>query len=262
MNLHGAPRLFADAAAKFVQSAEFRRLSLWSLRFAGRHVPGAVALNGRPFRFPDAPSFLAAYEEIFVEGVYAFEPSSAAPYIVDLGANVGLSVLYFKLRHPGAHVLALEPDPVIFDFLQENLAGLEGVELRRAAVWTSATELSFAPDGADGGKLEPGGAVRVQAESILDLLEGKTIDFLKLDIEGAENTVLPACAGKLGAVRNVFVEYHSSTQEPQRLDAIVSTLTLAGFRLSIATVKRAARPYAAPEGGGFDLQLNIFGART
>ncbi|MFN3803338.1 MAG: hypothetical protein ACK4SB_16860, partial [Belliella pelovolcani] len=43
---------------------------------------------------------LALFREIFIDEVYTFEAFDHKPKIIDCGANIGVSVLYFKFRHP------------------------------------------------------------------------------------------------------------------------------------------------------------------
>lgn len=269
--LHGAVRASARSLLRLVSEREYRRVSAMSLRYAlyPRRRHGSVNVNGRPFEFPDAASFLSAYEEIFADEIYRFEPKSDSPLILDLGANVGVGVLYFKQLCPAARIIALEPDPKIFSYLKRNVAAhdLTNVELRNEAVWSEETTLTFAPDGADGGRTSSGGSassddIVVRAQSIRTLLDVPHVDFLKVDIEGAENVVLPACADLLSRVDNIFVEYHSRAGEPQQLHRIVDALTQAGFRISISGAGVGKAPLIPrASSNGFDLQLNVFGSR-
>jgi FkbM family methyltransferase len=265
---HGALRAYGWGFLRFAREREYRRVSALSLRYLlyPRRRPSSVRLAGRRFVFPDAASFLSAYEEIFVDEIYKFRPTTERPFVLDLGANVGVSVLYFKLNYPGARVVGFEPDPAVFEYLRRNVATyqLKDVTLHNAAVWVEDCQLRFAADGADGGHLAvgAGAGAEVPARSIRGLLDVPCVDFLKMDIEGAENTVLPACADLLPRVRNIFVEYHSRTAEPQRLHSIVDALAGAGFRIAIDSVKHPRTPLLPRESAEeFDLQLNIFGSR-
>ena len=162
-------------------------------------------------------------------------------------------------------MIALEPDPEAFRYLENNVStfGLTDVSLHNAAIWTEAADLWFAPNGADGGRLGlPGNGLRVPAMGICELLADRTVDFLKMDIEGAENDVLPACAHLLHNVRNLFVDYHSPTGEPQRLHRVIDALAAAGFRISLTTIKSPRSPFInRVANGGFDLQVNLSGFR-
>jgi Methyltransferase FkbM domain len=85
------------------------------------------------------------------------------------------------------------------------------------------------------------------------------VDFLKLEIEGAEVDVLLDCADVLPNVRNVFVEYHSFATEEQRLDELLTLLKTSGFRVYIQTAICPPQPFVAtPSHLGMDLQLNVF----
>ena len=46
--------------------------------------------------------------------------------VVDIGANIGIVALYLARKHPGIHIIAIEPVPTTFGHLQENI-GLNGV---------------------------------------------------------------------------------------------------------------------------------------
>ncbi len=265
---HGALRVVGRSFLRLARDREYRRLSALSARFFlyPRRRPSSIRIEGRGFAFPDAASFLSAYEEIWVNQAYRFRSSSEHPLILDLGANVGVSVLFFKRLYPRARIVALEPDPEMFGYLRRNVETfeLQDVQLRNAAVWTDDARLLFQADGADGGHLaSAGNGIEVEAVALRSLFSEPEIDFLKMDIEGAENIVLPACEDLLPRVRNIFVEYHSRHRDPQQLHRIVNALAGAGFRISIETVKHLPRPLmAGGQHGEFDLQLNIFGARS
>lgn len=62
------------------------------------------------------------YKEIFEEGCYAKpELSGEAPFIVDVGAHVGMFDLYMKQKYPSAKIAAFEPAPETFNALHRNL---------------------------------------------------------------------------------------------------------------------------------------------
>ena len=83
--------------------------------------------------------------EIFGDGAYRFDCRRAAPRIVDCGAHIGLSVLYFKRRWPRAQITAFEPSPDTFALLERNVGsnGLADVELVNAAITASGDATSF-----------------------------------------------------------------------------------------------------------------------
>jgi FkbM family methyltransferase len=233
-----------------------------------RYVEGRAHVFEWDLRFPDAASFLSAYKEIFFHRIHDLPTLSEAPRIVDWGANVGLSVLFFKRAYPAARITAVEADPKVFAYLESNLRrnGFSDVELINKAVWREDGAVRFFPEGADSGRvdLSRGAAdtITIDAISAPGFLDGDRVDYLKIDIEGAEADVLPACGPYLGNVERVFVEFHSRVGQPQRLDEIVDVLAQAGFRLHVHPVFTSRSPFVRVHTyGEFDLQLNLFGWR-
>jgi len=248
---------------------QYRSYCLLATRFTGcsRYSPREVRLHGKVLSVPDVASFLSTYRELFVEQIYRFEFPGGAPRILDLGSNVGLSVIYFKHIFPGASITAYEADPAIFAYLQKNIRsyGFDGVELRQGAVWHEDGCLRFQSEGSDGGRIaaeSEAGMIYVPAFDIRTILRSGTFDVLKMDIEGAEGSVVQACRGLLDDFRFVFVEYHSSPDQPQQLHSILNVLGDAGFRYYIESVHHVSSPfYSRPVYGGYDMQLNIFAWR-
>lgn len=71
--------------------------------------------------FLDRAAFVGLVLEIFLKRVYEVELSAPAPFIIDCGSNIGLSVLYFKGQYADAEIVAFEPDARAFAKLQANI---------------------------------------------------------------------------------------------------------------------------------------------
>jgi len=83
-------------------------------------------LLGRPLiSFNNYFWYFHSIEELFVDEVYCCVLSTDAPYILDCGANIGLSVIYFKQQWPKAKIVAFEPDPKNFDHLTKNIESFQ-----------------------------------------------------------------------------------------------------------------------------------------
>jgi len=233
-----------------------------------RHLEVNVELAGRPFRVPDPLSFYWSYKEIVEDRIYDFPCTKNPMHILDLGANCGLSGLFFLLRYPNAQVTCIEADPQLFDILRKNLLAADSmnrVKFVAAAVSPTAGEIDFYSSGADSGRLTPhvtlpSATHRVRSVA-LDSLIDEPVDFLKMDIEGAEIDVLLTSV-KLKAVSRIFVEYHSFVGHEQRLDELLSHLRQLGFRTWIQTQYCPALPFheTRPH-ADMDLQLNMFAKR-
>lgn len=175
-------------------------------------------------------------------GRYHRPPPEAEPppprLIWDLGANIGLTMADLAVRHPGARIVGLEMDPENAEVARRNLhPWRDQCELIEAAAWprdgelryvrlagaTSGHHVTDAPYGSD-----PGVAV-ADALSPFSLLalEGPEaeVDYVKIDIEGAEAALLRENAGWTGRVRTMAVEVH----DPYTVDECRADLHALGF---------------------------------
>ena len=244
-----------------------RNRELERLRKTPRYTRTHTDLLGAKLEIPDAASFLVLYEDLIVREAYRFEANRSEPVIIDGGANIGVSTIYFKKAHPQSRVIAFEPDPEIFKILEQNCKafGLSGVELIQKALWLSDGFLRFKREGSDAGRVattsDDGEVIDVPACRLRPYLN-EEVDLLKLDIEGAETAVLQDCADLLSNVRHLFVEYHSFVDAPQTLRTICELLNDAGFRVHIQSPMSSRQPFVHRDVYlGMDLQLNIFAFR-
>ena len=224
---------------------------------------GTCEIYGRSIAFSNVDGLVHSVREIFVDDVYKFQPATTSPHIIDAGANIGLSVVYFKREHPDCTIVAFEPDPSIFELLKLNVGGYDGVELRPAAAWIDDTELTFYSEGSLAGSTEidfnnKNRKTVVKAVRLKTELQKKPVDLLKMDIEGAENSVLFDIEAELANIRLLFFEYHSVPGKPQQLGDMLALVTKAGFRYVINSPHGPRLPFVDTVSSGFDLQLNVF----
>jgi FkbM family methyltransferase len=223
---------------------------------------------GEKLTASDACSLLAGYKEIFINQHYKFNTLNKEPLIIDCGANIGLSTIFFKKLYPQSTIIAFEPDPAIFACLQNNIRHfkLDKIKLYQKAIWKSEGKVTFQTEGGFSGRIENADVtkklIEIDTVRLYDYLDQK-IDFLKIDIEGAETEVLQDCATRLGNVEQLFVEYHSRNNESQTLHEILFILKNAGFRYHIKEAYTASKPFVErPLMVEMDLQLDIFAFRN
>lgn len=177
------------------------------------------------------------YEDIFVNNVYRFEAQRPDPLILDCGSNIGMSVLYFKHIYPQSRIIAFEPDPTIFDYLRDNIEtnGLSDVRAERVALAATSGTLILNSDGEVASHLSqyPTPNINtipfeVPAVRLSDYLT-EPVDFMKMNIEGAEWEVLSDTEPKLRLIREISIEYHRLPEVPCRLHDILDLLHRNGF---------------------------------
>ncbi|SEG71189.1 methyltransferase, FkbM family [Methylobacterium sp. 190mf] len=133
------------------------------------------------------------------------------PLIVDAGANVGYSSIYFSEIYPDAHILAIEPDEASFQMLSGNCASLDKVTAVNAALWKDDRGVNL------GNTTRPAWARTVSGEGTttsitLEQALSKNVNtapfILKLDVEGAERVIIEAARNIVQMFPVVMVEPH------------------------------------------------------
>lgn len=154
--------------------------------------------------------------EIFVEECYRTEEIQNPEVIIDAGANIGLSSLYFAMSYPSATVYAIEPDPPNFKLLVANTEGKSNIQPRQIAFSDNNTEkdLYLYPDKLISSSLRPRLENQERVSVVCRTLESflfeeklNRVDILKFDVEGAEFDMLKGTK-VLGGVTALIGEVH------------------------------------------------------
>lgn len=183
--------------------------------------PGQVrttlrGFGGRPFTYRRGQSDVMCMEQVLVQSEYALAYNPGPKVIVDAGANIGCTTIFFADRYPDAKIIAVEPDASNFALLEANCAGLANVTLLRAAVWSEETTLTFADPQSEKWavsvteRAEEGVAVRaVTIPGLIEQFGLERIDILKMDIESAEKEVFSGPdLSWLDRVDQIVIELH------------------------------------------------------
>lgn len=233
----------------------------WQLAWLRRRVwtqkPGSqVRFLNYTVRINDGPNFYILYKDIFIHRIYHFEAQRPDPLILDCGSNIGMSILYFKHVYPQSRIIGFEPDPAIFPYLQENITrnGLTNVQLVQAALAAQEGVMTFYSDGKYGSCLAehlpadiPEGWTRYEVPCVRlhDYLI-EPIDFLKINIEGAEYEVLTDSENRLRQVREMVIEYHHLPGLPRTLHKTLELLHGQGFECLINDFDSETNPGVCP----------------
>jgi FkbM family methyltransferase len=153
--------------------------------------------------------------------------------IWDLGANIGLTMADLAERHPGARVLGVELDADNADLARLNTAPWgERCEVVHAAVWPEDGEVRYERwAGGTASYRAEGGPDRAPAVSLDTLLRehGGPVDYLKVDVEGAERRLLRERAAWAHSVRCLKVEVH----DPYTVEECERDLRALGFETEV-----------------------------
>ncbi len=249
-------------------SKSFRCFVWFACRFsyAPRYKQYIVKIFENNFKIADGKSFVWQYYEIFFKQFYHFPTTRNNPVVIDCGSNIGLSIMHYVRQYPNAKIEAFEPDNMIYEILLENVntfGAKNNIQLHKKAVWTQNTMLSFSSEGADGGSISDNtqGGNMVETIDFREVLEKyERIDFLKIDIEGAEFQVLNHCKTSLNKVNYLFVEYHGFEGQEQYLAEILTILKQNNFDVKLENPRSYMQPFIKPAKVnqlGMNLQLNI-----
>ena len=154
------------------------------------------------------------FEKIFLDGIYSLAGVSFTPdTVVDCGACAGFFTVLAHGRWPATCYHVFEPNPANLTRLRSNLAlNAIAATVHAAAVGDQAGTAGFSGDGF-GGHLADSNGPQTIAVTVADLtLFLRDIHpqrlVLKMDIEGAEATLLPKLPPVLPSATVVFLETH------------------------------------------------------
>ena len=150
--------------------------------------------------------------------------------IIDVGANIGASALYFLTQNP-RRMICFEPSAENFGFLKQNLTGLANVETYQCGLFSRDCDVPLytgrhqAMQNSVIKSIETGDAYETiklrKASTVLSELNVDRISVLKIDTEGCEVPILTDIAALLPRVDMLYLEYHSETDRHD-IDAMMA----------------------------------------
>ena len=139
--------------------------------------------------------------------------------IIDAGAYIDTSAIYFAKKYPSARVYAIEPEDGNYDIMLKNIAPYNNIIPIKAALWDVETNCSilargtgewgYAMVGSNSGQFRNKSKIRcISMFSILQKYNIDFIDILKIDIEGSEKRVLENSIDWIDKVNVIVIELH------------------------------------------------------
>lgn len=197
----------------------------WQIGFRYPPPVGEIRLWLRANRGADGFIHGEVFEHDYYDLHLPFKPDT----ILDLGANIGLTSIYFARCFPDARIAAVEPIPSNLRLLRKNLE-LNGVAAEVVAgavdavdgeVLMDIEQLDYGHRVVGAAEADRQGGLAVAAYSVPTLMRQlgwERIGLLKVDIEGHEKTLLADCAGWIDRVEAMCIECHDGFGEAQLRD--------------------------------------------
>jgi FkbM family methyltransferase len=195
------------------------------LDFKGREIA---------FAFPDSGNMMDHLREIMSGRTYpiaTLPPGYRIDVIVDAGANVGASALWFLNAAPEARIVCFEPTALNHRCLAANLASFPGAEAHHWGLFSRdrTAELFLGNNQCMQNSLVASVEVGATSETIalrrasseFDRLGLTHVSILKIDTEGCEVPILEDLGERLAMVDQIYVEYHSE-EDRRAIDALLA----------------------------------------
>jgi FkbM family methyltransferase len=172
---------------------------------------------GSPITLRMGTSDLACYRQVIESEDYDFPYPKTVRTIIDAGAYVGFSAIFFARKYPDAVILAIEPDAENFTQLQRNTRAFPQITPIQAAVWGETKQLSVVDTGGREWGFQTVDTTPTRSRSVVPALAMETlvetygierVDILKVDIEGAERQVFAHADGWIDRVSSIVIELH------------------------------------------------------
>ena len=184
----------------------------------GRASPARLRvrpLDGREVLVRPGTSDLATVWGTFARRYHLPPPEVTAPRIIwDLGANIGLTMAHLAVTFPHARVVGVELDAENVALAHRNVAPwADRCVVLHAAAWPEDGTVYYRgwPGGTSNYQVtHVAEGTPVRAVSLATLLReyGGPVDYLKIDVEGAERELLRDGTGWADRVRCIKVELH------------------------------------------------------
>lgn len=173
---------------------------------------------------------------------------SKGDMVVELGGHIGAVTIIFRenIGEEGKlHVF--EPEPENFSMLKKTIIrnDFSNVYLQNCAVSNSEGHVMISicseNTGSSSIKQDSDKMVEVKEKSAKQVVRNleSDIDWLKIDIKGAELEVIEDIKNEIGSISGIFIELHPSYLDNEDIETIYSILdengiieTLDGFRLN------------------------------
>jgi|SRR5579884_463631 len=228
---------YAQVFSDFQSIQSFRRLMNDPRHgAAGGPVPLRLrALHGNTIWCRPRTSDVNVIYDTFFEEYHLPPPGVEQPStILDLGSNIGTTIAHYAALFPDARILGVEIDEGNVETCRRNIAAYaDRAAVLWGAAWSDDGMIGYGGDSEWGFRVVEKSTKVVRAYS-MDSLIGKLggrVDFVKMDIEGAEADIFRKSVSWVERVRSLKVEIH----EPYSVEQCLEDLAQADIRCEVDT---------------------------
>ena len=170
-------------------------------------------------------SDVGVFRQVLVTREYDAEFRKNPCVIIDAGANIGLTSVFYANKYPDATIISVEPESSNFEILKKNTELYPNITAVHAALWKGNGQISVVDPGQGHygfRTVESADAARpanrrnpvpsVTVDHLMEVYGLKFVDILKIDIEASEKEVFENSAGWIERVGVVVVELHDNVK--------------------------------------------------
>lgn len=203
------------------------------MQVAIKGVPGSIMIRGKNVIDKQV------IEYVFLKK-YHLPPEetilSERPVILDLGSNIGSTLLDLCRRYPAAKIYGYEMDTSNYQLAVENCKAHKNIIVSNKAVWIKAGTVSYENQSRTdaftiNAEAKKDGSSDIESTTIPGIISENNlerIDYLKMDIEGAELKILDEQnIDWLERVMSLNIEFHNISES--MLDHYQAKLEGKGF---------------------------------
>lgn len=202
-------------------------------------VPIQIGNTSRPLYFRPESTDIEVIKQVFAHKNYdlrslqcfprlaalaeAQQTSGLRPLIIDAGANIGASAVYFSIGFPKALVVAIEPERGNFELLVQNVSGLSVKPIRGAIASQSGLATVIDPGiGHWGYRTMTVGVAEPSANIVGQITVNQIYEsylsnhfspfIVKIDIEGGEKDLFSRNTGWVDRTPLIIIELHDQNR--------------------------------------------------
>ncbi len=218
---------------------DYWRYLLWRISRSKKQITVKLAESEKIIIRPLPTTDLATACEIFLDEAYDKPievPEILPQLIVDIGANVGYSIIYFAHKYPNANLIAFEPHPAHIELINQHLKINKlsnRVDVLGNAISNNNADLFLNNKGCESTVIETfeDDCLQIKVCDFFTWAGTKTIDLLKMDIEGGEYAILNDQRLETVNIRTIVLEWHNTKEIFNGYQWCSDRLTAVGYKV-------------------------------